>query len=67
MSLSALNKRLKAIEARPTAAKPLRIVGGLPSGFAMIESLAKKPPPVCPELARADAEPAPASRESTNV
>lgn len=30
MSLSALYKRLKAVEARPSAQRPLRITGGLP-------------------------------------
>jgi hypothetical protein len=40
MILSALYKRLKAIEPRPTAQRPLQIVGGLPSGSAMLTSLA---------------------------
>jgi hypothetical protein len=40
MILSALYKRLKAIEPRPTAQRPLQIVGGLPSGSAMLEALA---------------------------
>jgi hypothetical protein len=40
MILSALYKRLKAIEARPTAQRPLQIVGGLPSGSAMLQALA---------------------------
>jgi hypothetical protein len=35
MILSGLYKRLKAIEPRPTAQRPLQIVGGLPSGSAM--------------------------------
>jgi len=47
--LSALFKRLKAIESRPSAQRPLRIVGGLPSGAAMIAPLAGSartaPPP----------------------
>ena len=40
MILSALYERLKAIEPRPTAQRPLQIVGGLPSGSAMLEALA---------------------------
>jgi hypothetical protein len=40
MILSALYKRLKAIEPRPTAQRPLQIVGGLPSGSAMLQALA---------------------------
>jgi len=40
MILSALYKRLKAIEPRPAAQRPLQIVGGLPSGSAMLEALA---------------------------
>jgi hypothetical protein len=41
MSLSALYKRLKTIEPRPTAQCPLQIVGGLPFGSAMLTSLAQ--------------------------
>jgi hypothetical protein len=49
MSLKALFKRLEAIEARPSAQRPLRITGDLPSGSQMIESMASgaktAPPP----------------------
>jgi hypothetical protein len=41
MSLSAMNKRLKAIEQRPSAQRPLVIRGGLPSGADMISALSR--------------------------
>jgi hypothetical protein len=49
MSLTALFKRLRALENRPSRQKPLRIVGGLPSGSDMVQSMASTartaPPP----------------------
>ena len=55
MSLSALFKRLKAVESRPSVQRPLRILGGLPSGAEMIQSLAaaavRAPKPLAPSLA----------------
>jgi hypothetical protein len=60
MSRASWDKRLRAIEARPSAQKPLRIVGGLPSGSEMIESLgasaARPREPLCPTLAEAEHE-----------
>jgi len=57
-----MKRRLKAIESRPTAQKPLRIVGGLPSGSEMIQLLAegavRAPKPLAPALAD-EHEPAP--------
>jgi hypothetical protein len=56
MSRVSWDRRLRAIEQRPTAQRPLKIVGGLPTGAEMLQSLAqaKAPQPLCPTLAEAE-------------
>jgi hypothetical protein len=55
MSRVSWNRRLRAIESRPSAQRPLLIIGGLPTGAEMIQSLAKassrQPEPLAPALA----------------
>jgi hypothetical protein len=54
MSRASWDRRLRAIEARPSVQKPLVITGGLPSGEEMIAALARasaqSPEPLCPRL-----------------
>jgi hypothetical protein len=60
-------RRLRALEARPSAKKPLAITGGLPTGAQMIAAAAQVREPRCAELAeRADPGPEPA-KESTRA
>jgi len=60
-----MTKRLKALEARYSPKERLCIVGGLPTGREMIQSMAQRatsaPKPLCPSLddsAEAPREPA---------
>jgi hypothetical protein len=56
--LRAMDKRLKALESRPTAQRPLRIIGGLPSGAEQIRSMTRAaqtmPQPLAPALANTE-------------
>jgi hypothetical protein len=60
MSLTAWNKRLRAIENRPTAQKPLVITGGLPTGAEQLQAMSQAAThlrqPLCPALADPDAD-----------
>jgi hypothetical protein len=70
MSLTSWNRRLRAIEQRPTAQRPLRIVGGLPSGAEMLQAMCRAPTPICEPLAKAEHEepaPAPAALDSGRI
>jgi hypothetical protein len=71
MSLTSWSRRLRAIEARPSAQKPLRITGGLPSGSEMLRAMSaatRQCEPLAPALAdELGAAPKPAPKESTTT
>ncbi len=58
MSRASWDRRLRALEQRPSAQRPIKIIGGLPSGFQMIESLAKAREPLTNALPVDDCAPA---------
>jgi hypothetical protein len=55
MSRVSWNRRLRALESRPTAQRPITIIGGLPTGAEMLHRLAKASAtarePLCPAVA----------------